>query len=136
MSTEYCGGCHCGALRYRSTAPPVECGYCHCRDCQLLSGAPAVTWASFPVQGFEYTRGQPRIYKSSDHARREFCEVCGSEIAFRETREAETVDVASMTLDEPEQCAPDMHIFVRSRISWFDVTDDLPRFEGWRSPAD
>ncbi len=30
----------------------------------------------------------------------------------------------------------DMHIFVRSRISWFDVADDLPRFEGWRSPAD
>src|SRR5260370_892626 len=32
------GGCACGAMRYRLTAPPLIVNACHCRDCQRLTG--------------------------------------------------------------------------------------------------
>ncbi len=136
MSEEFVGGCHCGALRYRSSVKLVEAGYCHCRDCQLLSGAPAVAWASFPVESFEYTAGSPKIYKSSECGQREFCDNCGAEIGFRDTREMRTVDISVATLDQPERIAVEMHIFERSRIPWFEIADDLPRYETWRDGRD
>ena len=136
MSEEFVGGCHCGALRYCSTVKPVEAGYCHCRDCQLLSGAPAVAWASFPAASFEYTAGTPKIYKSSEHGQREFCDNCGTEIGFRDARETKTVDISAATLDEPERVAIEMHIFERSRSPWFEIADDLPRYETWRDARD
>src|SRR5260370_24713374 len=33
------GGCACGAVRYRLTAPPLIVHACHCRDCQKQSGS-------------------------------------------------------------------------------------------------
>ncbi len=33
------------------------------------------------------------------------------------------------TLDEPNRVQINDHVWVRQRIPWFDVKDDLPRFE-------
>lgn len=46
------GGCRCGKVRFRVTAPPLDAGYCHCRMCQRNCGAPVVAWVTFPPQAF------------------------------------------------------------------------------------
>jgi hypothetical protein len=33
------GGCACGAVRYRLTAPPLIVHAYHCRDCQKMTGS-------------------------------------------------------------------------------------------------
>ena len=33
-----------------------------------------------------------------------------------------------VTLDHPEQVAPQYHIWTDSRIPWFDTADSLPRY--------
>ncbi|SMF33135.1 Uncharacterized conserved protein [Tistlia consotensis] len=120
------GGCHCGALRYEVTAAPLDSGYCHCRICQRLSGAPAMVWASVRLGAFRYTKGRPRIYRSSDWGRREFCGDCGSQLAFRTAGPSATLDINLPTLDVPERLAPRRHTWVTSRLSWFRTADDLP----------
>lgn len=124
------GGCLCGALRFSSSAEPVEVGYCHCRMCQKLSGATVLPWASFASGSFSYTEGQPKIYISSTHGQREFCEACGSQIAFRATDSDATVEINVGTFDDPEVVAPEYHVWWDSRISWFDTADNLPRYSG------
>lgn len=124
------GGCHCGSLRYRTHAMPMETAYCHCRDCQQTTGAPVLAWAAFSSEHFEYITGSPAIYRSSAAAQREFCVRCGAQIAFRQDAPADTVDVNVGTLDDPGVARPDHHIWTASRIPWFETTDDLPRFEG------
>lgn len=47
---------------------------------------------------------------------------------------ADRVQVCLGSLDQPERVRPDDHVWVRSRIAWFDVEDDRPRFET-SSPA-
>jgi len=59
------GGCLCGKVRFRVTAPPFDSGYCHCRMCQRSSGAPLQVSAEFPVDGFELTQGELKAYRSS-----------------------------------------------------------------------
>lgn len=124
------GGCLCGAIRFLSQADPIASGYCHCRLCQRSTGAPVLAWGSFPVAAFAYVEGAPRVYRSSDHGQREFCARCGTQIAYRETRDAATVDVNLGSLDRPESVVPRHHVFTGSRIAWFETADALPRFEG------
>ena len=121
------GGCLCGSLRYCARGEPVDVGYCHCRMCQRSSGAPALAWASFPADAFGYTEGTPANYRSSSKARREFCQKCGTQIAFREDGGA-TVDLNVGSLDRPAALAPQYHIWTESRIPWFDTADALPRY--------
>lgn len=121
------GGCLCGAVRYACQQAPVDIGYCHCRMCQRASGAPVVAWAEFPPEAFSYTRGAPRTFQSSTDAQREFCGDCGSQLLFRDTAEAKSVDINVGTLDDPGQVAPRYHIWTESQLAWFKVDDSLPR---------
>jgi len=125
----YEGGCLCGSLRYRSVEDPVDTGYCHCRLCQRSTGAPVLAYAAFPVDAFTYTAGQPALYASSTHGHREFCARCGTQIAYRQSKGARTVDVNVGSLDDPKTAPPRRHIWCRSAIDWLGIRDDLPRFE-------
>jgi hypothetical protein len=40
MSTNFTGGCACGAIRYEVSAEPIVMFNCHCRDCQKTTGGP------------------------------------------------------------------------------------------------
>jgi len=41
------GGCHCGAIRYRTEGKPLHHALCHCRDCRRHAGAPMVGWTMY-----------------------------------------------------------------------------------------
>ena len=76
-----------------------------------------------------YTSGEPTIYSSSEHGNRELCSTCGTQIAFRETEPAKTVDVNVGSLDDPSVVLPEYHIWCQSRIPWFDAADSLPKYQ-------
>lgn len=123
------GGCLCARVRFAAEADPVASGYCHCRICQRSSGAPVLAWGSFPIDSFAYVGGSPRVYPSSDHGQREFCAHCGTQLAYRESRDARVVDVNLASLDHPGAVEPRCHLFTRDRIAWFETADAYPRFE-------
>jgi hypothetical protein len=123
------GGCLCGAVRYRVTKAPLDSGYCHCRMCQKSSGAPLQASAEFPVDAFAIVKGTPKAYRSSARGVRHFCADCGSQLTFRPAENPAYVSINLPTLDRPEALAPRMHIWTSSRLPWFEVKDDLPRYE-------
>lgn len=125
--TTFEGGCLCGAVRYKAEADASRTSYCHCTMCRQASGAPVVSWLTVPLQNFSFVKGSPKRYDSSDHAYREFCSDCGTPLTFRSKREAAVIDITSATLDHPDLAPPRDHIWTRSRISWFDTSDSLPR---------
>jgi hypothetical protein len=128
------GGCLCGAVRYRATAPGTKSSYCHCRMCQRSAGAPVMAWVSVPAAAFAYVAGAPKIYRSSAKAQREFCAACGTQLVFREHGDAE-IDVTTASLDEPARLPPRYHIWRMSRIDWFETADALPRHDAARKPG-
>jgi len=42
---------------------------------------------------------------------------------------ADRVQIAVGSLDEPERVRPDDHVWTKDQIEWFEVSDDLPRFQ-------
>jgi hypothetical protein len=122
------GGCLCGATRYRISAEPRHADYCHCRMCQRATGAPVVPWLTVAREAFAWTKGEPAVYHSSAEAERLFCPTCGTQLAFRAIAEPDHLEVTLASLDDPEAIRPTHHIWTDSRIGWFEVADDLPRY--------
>jgi hypothetical protein len=128
MAFKY-GGCACGQVRYELRSEPSDTGYCHCRICQRVSGAPVLVFTSVPVTDFVVTSGAEvvRSYPSTSAGWRQFCSVCGTQLAMQVTHEPATIDVTVASLDEPATVPPTYHIFEASRIPWFATADTLPR---------
>ena len=128
MKLALAGGCLCGAVRYRISAEPSHADYCPCRMCQRATGAPVVPWLTVAREAFAWSMGEPAVYRSSAEAERLFCPSCGTQLAFRAIAEPDHLDVTLTSLDNPEAVRPTHHIWTGSRIAWFDIADDLPRY--------
>ena len=124
------GGCHCGDIRYEVDGEPIVHTLCHCSDCRRHAGAPVVGWAMFAEDALTITRGEPKVYASSEHGRRHFCANCGSGLFYGNAENLPgIVDVQSATFDDPGAIPAMMHIQTAERIGWMKQAHDLPEFE-------
>jgi len=123
------GRCHCGAVRYEMPEEVLHHALCHCADCRRHAGAPMVAWAMVPAGELRVT-GQPKVYRSSEHGRRHFCEACGTGLFYvNEILLPGMVDIQTGTLDDPNALPPRAHIQVAERIAWMETAHELPAFE-------
>ncbi len=123
---EWTGGCLCGDVRYRASQDPEWVGNCHCTMCRKNSGAAFTPWAVYSRETFEWTKGAPTLYRSSEPVTRGFCARCGSTLSW-ET--AEKFGVAVGSLDRPEDVQPESHTNTGTWLPWIKLHDDLPRLE-------
>ena len=134
------GGCRCGAVRYEARGEPLVVGYCHCDDCRGLTGAPVVTWVMFDTRNVAFTAGQRRHYESSPGIKWGFCGDCGSPLSWEgHTRTLNGLHITEFhisSFDDPDGFRPELHWFDRERLPWFEIHDDLPRYERLHTDAD
>ena len=128
------GGCTCGEVRYRMTAPPLFVHCCHCRWCQRETGA------SFALNAHDRSRsGRTAVRRarvvvtpsiSGKGQRISRCPTCriavwsnyaGAGDRFRFVRVG--------TLDEPDRLPPDVHIFTMSKQPWVVLPPGVPAVE-------
>lgn len=126
-STNLDGGCLCGSVRYRVTAPPVAVAYCHCPSCRRASGAPATAWAMFAEDAFEWRGTEASSYASSPGVTRTFCGRCGTPLVYLADALPGLVDVTVGSFDDPAALRPEMHIWETKRLPWLEIADGLPR---------
>ena len=124
------GSCFCGAVRFEIKLPTTFCGHCHCSMCRRPHGASFVTWTGVLLGRFAITAGEDHIttYQSSEHGRRSFCSICGSQM-FCQT-EPEVIDIALAALHGKIDRDPEAHYYYDSRAEWTHVNDDLPKLGG------
>ncbi len=130
------GHCHCGAIRYEIHAQPKWTALCHCGDCRRHAGAPVVGWMAIAEDGFKVIRGQPKVYRSSEHGRRHFCPDCGTGLFyFNAVNLPGIVDVQIATLDDPDAVAPQIQVQTAERLAWMEGAQKLPTFERYPSQS-
>ena len=127
------GGCQCGAVRYAAHGQPFNSTLCHCTDCRKASGAPAFAWFSVDSDSLDWTASAPRRHASSAHAERSFCPACGTTLTWQDARWPQEIDLATGSLDDPEQVPPGDHTFVRSKLAWLQLQDGLPQYRSTRA---
>ncbi len=99
--------------------------------CRRIAGAAFVTWATFPVEAFHWSKGRPKRLASSAEAERRFCPQCGTALTFRFLDPGDEIDVTVSSLDAPESLTPTYHIWASSRLPWVHLDDGLPQYPEW-----
>ena len=131
MNTNITGRCLCEAVTYKLVDPVLaRVDNCHCSRCRRTSGAAFGSYAIVESGRFSWSSGAGLVtkFESSPNTYRCFCSVCGSPLAAFNGAELRGITLG--TVDGDPGCRPAQHIFVDSKAPWFDITDDLPQFEG------
>ena len=132
MSVAREGGCACGAVRYRLTTDPLFTHCCHCLNCQRQTGSAFVINLLIEAARMELLAGVPQpveVPRDDGSKQRIFrCPTCQVAV-FSEYGRPGVRFVRGGTLDQPDEIAPDVHIFTRSKVSWITLPDAVPAFD-------
>lgn len=135
MADEMAGGCACGAVRYRLETAPMFVHCCHCRDCQRQTGSAFVINALIETDRITLSGAAPETVPVPTESGRPHhifrCPTCrtalwsdyGGRNALRFVRVG--------TLDAPALLPPDVHIYVRSKLPWVRLPEDVPAFPAY-----
>ena len=130
MSTVLVGGCQCGAVRYAVADEFRYAANCHCSNCRATTGSAFKAFAGIEREKLEITKGQDDLLLiGEEDANDTRCRRCGS-FLFSVVRDGTFVHVAMGSLVDTPSIRPTEHIFVGSKAPWFEITDDLPQFDG------
>ena len=135
------GGCDCGRLRYRLLAEPYVVHCCHCRWCQRESGSAFALNAVIEADRVELLGEAPeRIDTPSASGRGQAIMRCpGCKIAVWSHYAgagAKASFIRVGTLDNPDHCPPDVHIFTASKQSWVAIPAGAEQFAQFYSGKD
>jgi hypothetical protein len=107
---------------------PLFSTICHCTTCRRASGAPSVAWVTFERHQVEFLAGTARSYESSPGVARRFCGDCGSAISFETTKFPNTIDLTTLSLDDPAAFPPTGEVWLEHRVSWEAVNPALDQY--------
>ncbi len=127
---EYRGSCLCGrvAFEVRGTLGPMS--NCHCTDCRKSHAAAFATYVDVPKGGLIFLKGEDHLqtYKAASGTNRSFCRTCGTIVTCWSDGTPAFMEISASALDTPTDLKPIYHGFVRSKASWFEITDSIPQY--------
>ncbi len=123
--------CLCGAVRFVVTGPVLRAQHCHCSRCRKARSAAHGSNCFTTIASVRFTAGEDRLRSYRVPGARffgqTFCETCGSPMP-RLDPDRNIAVIPMGCFDDDPGTRPARHIYVGSKASWFDITDDLPRF--------
>lgn len=135
------GGCSCGKIRYRLTADPIVVHCCHCRSCQRESGSAFALNAVIETARVELPGAAPeRIDTPSDSGKGQAvfrCPDCRVAVWSHYAGAGESAAFVRVgTLDDPDACPPDVHIFTASKQPWVALPQGAETFAAYYAGRD
>jgi hypothetical protein len=140
------GSCLCGRIKFEITGPLLSPLNCHCSQCRKQHGAAFRSRVRVAAKDFRWLEGEHLIkfYESPRGYQRGFCGECGSPIINRAGPNwkppaefpvsAPQYGIALAVVDDPP-VQPECHTFVASKAPWFEITDQLPQYDGYPPPG-
>ena len=127
----YTGGCQCGAVRFRVDGALGSASICHCRMCQKAFGNFYAPLVSVDEAKLEWTRGEPKRFRSSNHVQRGFCPECGTPLTYEAP---DGIALAIGAFDAPEEVGPTVQWGIEKQLPYVSGLADLPGYATERDP--
>ncbi|HFB55160.1 MAG TPA: aldehyde-activating protein [Hellea balneolensis] len=138
---KYEGGCACGHVRYQLTSAPLFTHCCHCHHCQRESGSAFALNAMIETDKIKLLGAEPVMVdvptKSGEGQTFARCPNC--QIALWSHYAGAYDKIAFIrvgTLDEPDNIAPDIHIYTQTKRDGVILPDDIPAVEEYYDRKD
>jgi len=125
------GGCTCGNIRYRLLTKPMFVHCCHCSYCQRETGAAFAVNALIESDRVKLISGEierveiPTLSgKGQDIFR---CSRCLLAIWSHYSGAGRAISFVRVgTLDNPNLCPPDIHIYTSTKQNWVILPGEVP----------
>lgn len=113
------GGCRCGQVRVKVTAPPLLSMACHCTGCQRMTASAFSLSVAIPEAGFAVTAGEPVVGGlHGEQVRHFFCPHCMSWVFSRMAGDLGFVNVRTTMLDDPTLFPPFVETYTSEKLAW------------------
>ncbi|MGH8309815.1 MAG: GFA family protein, partial [Steroidobacteraceae bacterium] len=125
------GGCTCRTVRYRMTSAPMFVHCCHCRWCQRETGASFALNALIEADRVIVLKGAPEVVNTPSNSGKGQkiirCPECRIALWSNYAGAGDKLRFIRVgTLDEPDRCPPDIHIFTSSKQPWVVLPPGTP----------
>lgn len=125
------GSCLCGKVAFEISGKPYSLSYCHCSRCRKAAGVFSAVLVG-KGDDLRITRGEDAIARLTPGPdwkfERCFCKDCGTSLGDLVT--GDIYVVAASALDDDPGIRPTAHIHTASKPDWYEIDDDLKKFEG------
>ncbi len=125
------GSCLCGKVKFEISGKPSSLSYCHCSRCRKAAGVFSAVLIG-KADDLQVTQGQDRIgkfrAKPDGKFERCFCKDCGTSLGDMDA--GDIYVIAASALDDDPGIRPTLHIHTASKPNWYEISDDLQKFEG------
>lgn len=112
------GGCRCGRVRFRITAPPLLTGACHCTGCQRMTASAFSLSIAVASEGFAVTEGETVIGGLHGESHHHFCPYCMSWMFTRTEGFDWFVNVRATMLDDRSWYEPFIETWTSEKLPW------------------
>ena len=128
----YEGGCTCRKVRYRMTSVPLFVHCCHCRWCQRETGTAFALNALIEADRVE-VEGEVEVIDTPSNSGKgqkvSRCPTCRIALWSNYGGGGDLLRFVRVgTLDEPDRCPPEIHIFTSSKQPWVVLPPGTPAF--------
>ena len=122
------GGCLCGAVRFEIFELMRQIINCHCGQCRHTHGHYAA-YSSVEKSKFKFISDTGlKWFRSSDKARRGFCQECGASLFYERIGE-KNISIAAGMLDSTAGLKTISHIFMNDKPDYYVIDDKLPKYK-------
>jgi hypothetical protein len=130
-SAKNMGKCTCGEVQYELMAPPMFVHCCHCTWCQRETGSAFAINALIETDQIRLLKGSPEmVHVPSSSGTGQVIIRCPScKTALWSNYGAAKGAVCFLrvgTLDNPDACPPDIHIFTSTKQRWLQLDGSVP----------
>jgi hypothetical protein len=135
------GGCTCGAVRFRMLTAPLFVHCCHCTWCQRETGASFALNAMIESDRVEMLRGKVEVVDTPSNSGKgqkiSRCPACRIAVWSNYAGAGDKLRFIRVgTLDHPERCPPDIHIFTSTKQPWVVLPEGAPAVAEYYKSAD
>lgn len=128
------GRCSCGQIHYKMETRPMFVHCCHCSWCQRESGSAFALNALIETHHLRITEGVTESVNipSNSGAGQTIIRCPDCKVALWSHYGAAKDKVAFVrvgTLEKPNLCPPDIHIFTSSKLDWVQLDSAIPQME-------
>jgi hypothetical protein len=122
--------CLCGDVTWEIDGEFEWMAHCHCSRCRKAHGSAFATAVSGDASRFRLHGAENVVrWEGPSGFARTFCRRCGAKVPG-DPSDGRVFLPAGNFLDDPG-IVPVVHIFVGSKAPWYEITDELPRFDAY-----
>ena len=128
------GGCSCGAVRYQMNREPLYVHCCHCSYCQQQSGSAFAINAMIESGNVTLLKGEVEVIDTPSPSERgqkiSRCPTCKIAVWSNYGGAGDAIRFIRVgTLDNPNSCPPDIHIYTSTKQDWVEIPVGMPIVE-------